>query len=585
MKAVFSLLAGFILLGFLVLIAPSADDPKYFTNVADNTGLKAVPAHGVAFVDLNGDNYLDCVVRGSMSGIAGKELKIFLNKGDAKGRTFTEFTKESLLAPEKDGKAREAGALTFADIDNDGDMDAFSGMFCEPLNPKWTGDRDAQSAIFLNDGKGVFKILENSAVATPQATTTVATFLDYDNDGLMDLFVGNWYKQYGVTVESYMSRLYKGTGNGQFIDVTEKAGMKTKDDDPEARDGSRPVYGVSHCDYNNDGYQDILICAYGRQWNQLWKNNGDGTFTEVGEKTHFDGDEITHGEYPRGINRPTERPFRSNGNTFSVSCADYNRDGYIDLFLAEITHAWAGESSDRSSLLTNLGKEKDYVFKRESDAMSRTHKDRNWNQGDMHVDWIDFDNDGLQDLLLSSGDYPDGQYLRLFRQKDDHTFEDITDKCGFNWESSAGISVADFDRDGDLDILAGRSCMRMSKDRATPFVGLFRNDIGNKNNWITIQLRGKGEKGANKMGVGARITIEAEGTRQLREIYSGSGCGDFIPPEAHFGLAKVKKIDKITIQWPNKEKTTQTFTDVSPNRFIRINEGSKDIETIKLDKK
>ncbi len=109
---------------------------------------------------------------------------------------------------------------------------------------------------------------------------------------------------------------------------------------------------------------------------------------------------------------------------------------------------------------------------------------------------------------------------------------------------------------------------------AWPSPALFRNDIGNRNNWITIQLRGKGKGGANKMGIGARIILEADGKKQIREIYGGNGhAGHFDPPEAHFGLGKAWKIDKITIQWPNKDKTEQTFTNIKPNELIRIIEG------------
>lgn len=573
-----------------VTVIPSEEDNKYFTNISAQTGLNTVPAQRVAFVDIDGDNYLDCVTRRIWQDNNWKDkptTTVFLNKPDTTGRILQNVTKESGLALGTDGSIRDSGSLIFADVDNDGDLDAFSGIYYDALNPKWTGNRNIKSAVFLNNGKGVFKIVEKSGVDDFPATTVAGTFLDYDNDGCIDLFVGNWYKQYGESVGSYVSPLYKGFGDGKFINVTEKAGMKTVDN-PEQHNGSKPVYGVGHCDYNNDGFQDILVCAYGRQWNLLWQNKGDGTFVEVGAKTHFDGDEITHGKYPPGVNRPTEPPFRANGNTFSVACADYDCDGDIDLFIAEITHSWAGESSDRSSLLINQGKEKEYVFKRDPDAIHREHQDPvNWNQGDMHVDWIDFDNDGLQDLLLSSGDYPDGQYLRLFRQKPDHTFEDITEKCGFNWEGSSGISVGDFDRDGALDILVGKSWMRLPKERTEgnyPAPALFRNNIGNRNNWITIQLRGKGKGGANKMGIGARIVLEADGHKQMREIYGGCGhAGQLDPPEAHFGLGKAQKIDKITIQWHNKDKTTQTFTDVKPNRLIRIIEGGN-IEEVKLEK-
>ena len=191
--------------------------------------------------------------------------------------------------------------------------------------------------------------------------------------------------------------------------------------------------------------------------------------------------------------------------------------------------------------------------------------------------WLDFDNDGLQDLLISSGDYPDGQYLRLFRQGEDHRFEDVTKECGLNWESSGGISIGDYDRDGDLDILAGKSWMRMPAERRDgdhPAPALFRNDVGNRNNWITIQLCGKGRGHSNRNGVGARITVEAGGKKQIREIRGGCGhSGQFDPPEAHFGIGKAFVIDRITVRWPDRRHSIQVLEQVKPNRLLKITEG------------
>lgn len=569
----------------LCLLAASSafggEDAPYFVDVAKEAGLASVPAIRAAFVDLNGDGFLDCVLK-------HKSTYVFLNIGRGKGGGFMPFTEPSRIAwPGEETAERRAGVLIFADVDNDGDMDAFSGMFCDFENPSFKGDRTARSAILLNDGEGVFSLLDRSGVDEHPATTCAATFFDYDRDGWIDLFVGNWYREYGESLACYQDRLYRGVGGGRFKDATREAGLET-DAEPGGRWSAKPVYGAGHCDYNNDGLQDLLVCVYGRQWNFLWENKGDGRFEDAAERTGFDGDGIRHGRYPewlyerlRELERPPredEEPFRSNGNTFSVACADYDCDGDVDLFLGEITHGWAGDSSDLSSLLTNLGEEKGFVFRRDPEVAAREHEDeRRWNQGDIHVAWCDFDNDGWQDLLISSGDYPDAQYLRMFRQREDHTFEDVTDACGFDWESSAGISLGDFDRDGDVDILAGKSWMRMPRERrrgVRPAPALFRNDVGNRNNWLTVILQGKGEGGANRFGVGARITVEAGGRTRIREIRGGCGhSGQFDPPEAHFGLGKADRIDKLTVRWPNKGLTTQVFEGVEPNRIVRIIEG------------
>lgn len=577
---------------FLPLLAetlPAADEERsdrpFFRDVAAEIGLARHPAQRVAFVDIDGDLYPDCVI-----GCLWKEKSThcYLNRpAETEGvpRIFEDLTDESGLARGQDGKSRRtASVVIFADVDNDGDVDAFSGIDC-------TAEKEEEApelcAILLNDGAGRFEFCARSGVDQHPATTCAAAFFDADDDGLIDLFVGNWYREYGASLDSFQDRLYKGSGKGRFEDVTEKTGLETART-AGTRQSSKPVYGAGHCDYNNDGLQDILVCVYGRQWNFLWKNSRKGIFTDVAAAIGFDGDAITHGRYPewikeyfrteRGIEREDEPPFRSNGNTFSVAPADFDCDGDIDLFVGEITHAWAGDSSDRSSLLVNQGAEKGFVFERRADAIVREHATPDkWNQGDMHVAWIDFDNDGLQDLLVSSGDYPDGQYLRLFAQHEDHTFEDITLACGFDWESSSGISVGDFDRDGDEDIVAGKSWMRLPAERRTgsfPAPALFLNDVGHKNNWITIQLRGKGKGGANALGIGARIVVEAGGRVQIREIRGGCGhAGQYDPPEAHFGLANAESIDRITVRWPNRRQSVTTFEEIEPNRFVRITEA------------
>jgi hypothetical protein len=551
----------------------------YFVNVAEEAGLTHRPAQRVAFVDLNRDGFIDCVLGRIWQ---EKANYVLLNR---EGNVFEDFTEASRLTRPCSGEGRRAAhVLIFGDVDNDGDMDAFSGIYCDFENPDWEGDRNRSSAVYLNNGTGIFAMVGASEKDFHPATTCAAVFFDGDLDGCIDLFVGNGYRRYGASLEAYPDRLYRGKGNGHFEDITERAGLLTLAE-PGRRDSSKPVYGAGSCDYNNDGHPDILVCVYGRQWNFLWENQGDGTYVDAAERTGFDGDAVRHGRYPEWLqaynrekNRPPrqdEKPFRSNGNTFSVAPADYDGDGDMDLFLGEITHGWAGEASDRSSLLINQGEGGRFMFHRDPDAARRIHPHpERWNQGDIHVAWLDFDNDGLEDLLISSGDYPDGQYLRLFRQDDRHAFTDITEACGFDWESSAGISVGDFDRDGDLDILAGKSWMRMPAERRKgdhPACALFRNEVGNRNHWLAVRLVGRGAGGSNRMGVGARITVDAGGRRQIREIYGGCGhSGQFNPPEAHFGLGKVTKVDRITVRWPDKAHTVQTLEQVEADRLITI---------------
>ena len=581
-------------------------EPPFFVDAAAALGLDKYPARRVALVDVDGDGWLDVFVLDAHKKRPALRLLLSRPRTDG-GRTLVDFTRSSgLLAP---AGRRFPNFVLFGDVDGDGDMDAFLSRYCDFERPKVekgkiVRDRDGKPIpaladdglrceILLNDGRGVFEALADSGVGEPPATTSAACFVDFDNDGLLDLFVGNWYRAYGVGLEAYPDRLYRGLGGGRFEDVTEKVGMLVSGK-PGERDAPRPTYGVTHLDYNNDGWQDLLVCAYGRQWNVLWESKAGKRFEDVARRTHVDGDADTSGVYPEevkkfwkkrfGHEREDEKPFRSNGNTFDAACEDFDNDGDVDVFLGEICHWWAGSSSDRSMLLENLGRAGNYVFERDATRMERKHPGKRWNEGDLHVGWLDFDNDGLLDLVIASGDYPDGQFLRLFRQGPKGVFTDVTEECGFDWEGCGGVSFGDFDRDGDVDILVGRSFARLPKEKTegkTPRAALFLNEVGDRNHWLGVFLRGRGAGGSNSFGIGCRVIVKSGDLVQMRELKGGAGhCGHQNPPEALFGLGRRSKVDWVEVRWADAAHTVQRFTDVPVDRYIRIREGSGKVETV-----
>ena len=590
----------------LLTAAPAADAHEaehFFTNVAWETGLKGVRGKSGVFTDLNGDGRWDLVL---------DRRRFYLAGADGK---FVEHTEHGIPFPEleilpvgQDGKPNRAKAikrpyvphyLYFADVDNDGDTDAVLGVKSHWQYFDGAGwrtveecDHGQRSRVMLNDGKGVFSDATPSGLSADEAIgpAMALAIVDTDLDGNLDLYEGREYRQYGVLAGCGIDRLWKGDGKGGYTDVTAKAGLLTVPE-PAGDRSSRPTYGVTHADVNNDGYPDLLQMAYGRQWNYLWLGSADGTFTEFGRASGYAGDDITHGRYPAWLHqrmkRNDEQPFRSNGNTFDCAVADYDNDGDLDLFLGEITHAWAGESSDLPALLVNQGKKGGWKFHRENVVFllpPRPFRGPVWNYGDLHVGWLDFDNDMLQDLLIASGDYPDGQFLRLYRQRPDRRFEEVTEAAGFEWEGCGSISLGDHDRDGDVDILAGRSFMRLNKAHrekhmggiAVNEIGLFRNDVGNRNNWLNVRLVGGGAGQANRAGIGARVEVTTGGVTQMREIRCGSGLANHQdPPEACFGLAKNTKVEKLVIRWPDKARTVQTFTDLPANRFVVVTQGEE----------
>ncbi len=538
---------------YLLLVCLAAPN---FVNVAESAGLTGFSSGRAVFVDLNADGRLDVVL----------DRQHFFRQAE-NGR----FEKlPPLPAPSP------PGLLLFADFDNDGDLDCFAGYFTEPENPK-RKNNDGRNTLYRNTGDGWVAV----PLKMPRTSVHAACAFDYDRDGNLDLFVASGYVVYGRGLEAHPDRLYRGDGKGGFVDMTQRVGLLTATA-PGKMASSKPTYGAAHGDFDGDGWQDLWVCTYGRQWNHLWRYDPKrAAFANVGKDSGFRGDAVTHGRYPAwlkkfwkkkyGSERQDEQPFRANGNTFDCAIADYDNDGDMDCILAEITHLWAGDSSDRTSLLVNQGGK----FQRRADAFSRRHVIERWNQGDIHAGWIDFDNDGLLDALIASSDYPDRQELRLFRQRPDHTFEAPRT---FSWEGAGQISVGDYDNDGDQDILCGRSLNRLPKDRRKELgksCALFRNEVGNKNHWLQVVCTGKsgkGGKGANRDGIGCRIRVTtADGVTQTREIRGGLGhAGHNGPYVAHFGLGAHKTAARVEVVWPDAAGSRRVLKDQSANRRLQI---------------
>jgi len=542
----------------LAALCVAFQDPLLFEDWTQKAGINGVEASRVAFADLDGDGRPDAVL---------ECFKVFLNRG---GRLERQKTDGAFL-PKPD--ASPAQAVQFGDLDNDGHLDL---VFCfnQPgenarLNEAWRGD-----------GKGGFTKVENSGVGVWHGPSISACFFDYDRDGRLDLFIGNSYAEAGSPVAA-PSRLYRGRGDGTFEDATEKAGLLGIRE-PGKPNSLRPVYGVAHTDWNNDGLQDLLVCVYGRQWNVLWKNNGDGTFTDVAPTTTFDGDADRTGKYSdevkkmfkeRNIDRVDEPEWRSNGNTFDCAVADFDNDGDMDCFLGEIAHWWAGPSSDRSMLLVNQGAGGGFVFRREPERIPRAPAEGRWNQGDLHAGWLDVDNDGRLDLLIASSDYPDTQILRLFHQKGDGGFEEWTDRLGFRWMNASQVSLGDFDRDGATDILIGTNNMRLTPEqvKSRPLsAGLYRNAFAGRtgNGFFNLRLKGQ--------AVGARVTLSAGGLKQTREVYGGLGhAGHRDDTDCRFGVGKAAIVDKVEVRWPDAAATVQVFEKARINGFYTLEKGGE----------
>lgn len=584
-------------------------------------------------IDLDDDGYPDLLVQGGPGRIDPKNPKsagrVLMNRPKpGGGRHFVDETVASGFgavrptAPPADGKLRSAQLVVAADVDGDGDLDLFSGAnYSEPTAlDKDLGDRNE---ILLNDGKGKFTLAPLSDVQKVPGDvlppTTSATFADVDRDGIPDLFVGFWYRSYGGGYAGVQARLFKGLGDGTFKDGTPGSGLETQNTGFDAGLNHRPAYGVTSCDLDGDGYPELLVSAYGRQSNLLYKNLGGTAFQELGQASGFAGDaniDYSDNEFYRcycanegagkcpatipkpktgcsaGLWNPAQdaKPWRNNGNTFTTTCGDLNGDGKPDLYSAEIKHWHIGQSSDASELLVNDGPTDAAPIHftrpgRPATGLDWKHVGSDWNEGGIMVAHADLDLDGLDDLIVAASDYPDN-YALVYRQKHDApgTFEEVGESIGLHHPCTVGLAIADFDRDGDLDVIVGsstaRDCAKIYPNgNEVHFYENTLNDGPQKNGFVQIALRGKGKGGANGAGIGARVrvVVDDKGTPRVitKELTGGYGhFGMQHDTALTFGLGASCSPKAVEIRWPDAPATVVRLTGVGGGRRLRFAEGN-----------
>ena len=273
-------------------------------------------------------------------------------------------------------------------------------------------------------------------------------------------------------------------------------------------------------------------------------------------------------------------PFRLGGNSGATICADINNDGWIDLLTTEIVHFDVGGSSDPSELVINTGSD-DIVLERPGNETTGLTRDRQlvaWNDGDITGGVFDFDNDGWQDVYIGSTDYPGARGL-FYRQDAPLSFSEIAIESGIENNRSHGMAIADFDRDGDLDVILGHSrsrCAAGQEPDPTPCyettqVRFFENTFGQDSQWVQLTL--VGGDGTNRSAVGARATVTAKGEAtivQMQDVDGGHGhFGAQRDLTLHFGLADACKAE-VTVRWPDAALTEQTFVVQAGARYLVV---------------
>ena len=595
--------------------------PLALADVTGDMGLGAdalrATANNVTITDIDGDHWPDIMLtKGAPGGTNGREtpdtpLGLYHLYRNSSGTSFEDATWTSGLATARDGTpGRAISFVMWGDVNNDGSKDAFVAVYEDTKNSALLLDH---SAIYLNNGDGTFSIgPDQRFTSAPRDPVAGAAFLDYDRNGLLDLWIGHHYATYGYPAAAVQDSLFAGDGLGNFFDVTVQAGLQTQPYSTAtaaAGTNHKPTWGVTACDLDGDGWDDLMACSYGRQFNMLYRNRGDGTFEDLTMTSGFGSDaneDYSDNQFFRcycdanpaapdcaGVPAPSigcdqtawepgtdDQPWRLGGNNSNAVCGDVDNDGDMDLLIVALAHWHIGQSSDKTELLINESFPAQPLARpgNETTGLVREHAS-GWNEGDLGGALIDFDNDGRLDVLVASSDYPD-TFSLLWQQQADGKFVEVGQGAGVRIDRAHGLGVIDFDRDGDYDLVLGTSLARWAASDNPPapddaYAHLLRNDTGQGANKLMFSLIGAGTPGsANKDAVGARITVQAAGTTYVREVQGGYGLTGIQQDNlVILGIGASCTADQVTIRWPNAAGDEVSFTDVLANYVLVVEEG------------
>lgn len=387
--------------------------------------------------------------------------------------------------------------------------------------------------ILLNDGTGHFTAVPASGVEVIDPSTSGA-FGDGNADGKLDLYWGNWLEVYPKDL-AVQDRYFTGNGDGTFTDQAQACGLVL----PTAY----ATFGVLWNDHDNDGAQDILVTTYHISPDQLWKNQGDGTFVDVAKELGVAYDDIPDPGVYEG------------GHTFGADYGDIDSDGDMDLYVCNLAHPRFQPWSDTSKLFVNQGAPKYDFVDHLLDAGFL------YDEGDANASFADWDNDGDLDIAIAS--LYESHFARLYRNDREKGFTDVTYEAGIAVRDNVSLSWSDVDEDGDLDLL-------LSDRGGDPYVHLFLNRAAGDNGWVELELEGTA---STRDAVGARVSLTAGGETQLRDVRDGGGHGGAQQTHwLHFGLGQTATLDSVTVRWVGG--ATETITGVAPKGRYKIVEGS-----------
>lgn len=519
------------------LIPPNAFEAEYdikqFPDIASTVGLAEIGLSGGSITeDFNNDGFIDVVA--SSWGL-DDQLHYYENSGNG---FFTNKTKQAGLTGIVGGLN-----LRHADFNNDGyaDILVLRGAWLqqEGLHP---------NSLLQNNGDGTFSDVTESAGLLSFHPTQTAEWADFNNDGWLDLFIGNE----SIESDNHPSELFLSQQDGTFKNIATLAGV----------DVVGYIKGVAVGDFNNNGLQDLYISKFNEP-NILFENLGPD---EKGIPRFSDVTQLA------GVAEPS--------NSFPTWFWDFNNDGWLDIFVSGY-QATSGDVA-REYLGIETEAEMPRLYKNNGDGTFTdvaTEMELNKIMYTMGSNFGDLDNDGYLDFYIGTGD-PNFRSImpnRMFRNNKGENFQEVTSSGGFgHLQKGHGVSFADLDNDGDQDIF-------------TVIGGAFEGDVymnalfenpGHDNHWITLLFKGKV---SNFFGVGNRIKIKIEtsgGLQTIQRVVSTGGSFGSSSLQQEIGLGDATNIIELEVFWPASGKK-QIFRDIKMNHFYKISEDNDTLKTLK----
>ena len=490
----------YLLIPVMLILLNSCINAQNFSKVTNSiVSIDSGASRSVNWIDYDNDNDLDLFISNGYR--YGENNYLYRNDNGTFIRIFNQpLVKDSLPS---DGSS-------WGDFNNDGLPDLCVVNWWNKI-----------SLLYSNNGNGNFTFMNTSPVSSLQSYSETCSWGDYNNDGLLDLFITN------SNGSNHRNFLYKNTGSNNFVKID--TGIVV----------SETAYSrcMNWVDIDNDNDLDIFVCREGNNNEFLYKNNGNGYFTKI-----------------------TASPLASDGgDTWSSSWGGYDNDGDLDVFITN-------NSNQKNSLFRNNG---NFTFTKIIGDIIVNENGYNAVSG-----WGDFDNDGDLDMFVTQAYVPpiftqkvvNKLYKNMLIESGTPSFEKITtgeivNDSGYSY----GFAWGDYDNDGDLDIAVANTFSENQKN------ALYKNESTNGNKFINIKCIGTT---TNKSAIGTKLRIKANingvGVKQMQEIDGQSGyCGQNL--QIHFGLGNAKVIDSLKVEWPSG--INQIFTNVTFNQNVTITEN------------